>query len=264
VAIFWLAAMLVGWPAAVGAAEEPVGIALRVSGAWRLDGAEIKGGAKLPGGGTLEPEKPGRKSFIVVCFSTGEAKTYTQTTVLPKLAAASLTSRIWSAAAGHYHGGIVHAISRGDGIADGVAKLEGGQLDLAPLIRQLPAGAYQLQLVSMTTPAPARPAPMMLDFKWDPDNPATIAAPKLSPGIYRADAIDRRSDKKSGADALVLVVSSRDYAGKQNAFAEAVALTKTWDESSWAKAAPSFLRAYLMSLVAAETETKSSAPPDKN
>ncbi len=253
-AISWLAA--VSSPLVQAADEDAIGFVMDISGTWRLEGKKTKlaGGDKLPGGATVVPEQPGPKTSIVVCFYTGEASTYRTRTMLPARAEASWSDRIWSVIQGHYRGGIVHAVSRGDGIDDGVAQLDGQQLQLAPLLKNLPAGNHLFKFTpladdpSIADQESAPPASTTLSLRWTPGDSQPLVAGQLRTGLYEVQLLNARSKQPTGAKATVLVATGAKFTTASEQFAKAVALTRTWDEATRAKASVSFLAAYLKAL----------------
>lgn len=250
-AFFWLVALAP--PTACAADDDAIGFVMDISGTWRLEGKKTKlaGGDKLPGGATVVPEQPGPKTSIVVCFYTGEASTYRTRTTLPARAEASWSDRIWSVIQGHYRGGIVHAVSRGDGIDDGVAQLDGQQLQLAPLLKNLPAGNHLFKFTPLAdgpSIADKEPASTTLSLRWTPGDSRPLAAGQLREGLYEVQLLNARSKQPTGAKATVLVATGAKFTTASEQFAKAVALTRTWDEATRAKASVSFLAAYLKAL----------------
>jgi hypothetical protein len=254
--VCWLsiaALLLASSPAIAPAAsdDEPIGFVMDVGGVWTVAGQKSKlaGGEKLPGGAVLVPAQPGPKTFITVCLYSGAAETYKERATLPKQVESGWTSRLWSVVQGHFRGGIVHAVSRGDGIDDGVARIDGEQLHLEPLLKHLPDGTHLLRftLLSADKSAPAA-EPLSFTFDWHADQPQALAAQGLKPGLYQVQLLNKRSRQPTGAQATVLVASGTAFDEAQAAFEQAVAVTRKWDEATRAKAAASFLAAYLEAL----------------
>jgi hypothetical protein len=233
------------------AEDEPIGFVMDIGGVWKVDGeaTKLSGGAKLPGGAVLVPLPSGSKSFITICYYSGDAETYTARATLRKQVESGWTSRLWSVVQGHFRGGIVHAVSRGDGVDDGVARLDGEQLQLAHLLKHLPAGRHLLRFSSIKGgQTDSTEQPITLTIDWNPAGPAEIAACGLSPGLYQVQLLDKRSKRPTGAQATVLVARGEAFATASDAFAEAVAATSKWDESTRSKVAAPFLSAYLEAL----------------
>jgi hypothetical protein len=238
--------------APAAADDEPSGFVMDIGGVWNIAGQKSKlaGGDKLPGGVTLVPAQPGPKTFITVCLYSGAAETYKARATLPKQVESGWTSRLWSIVQGRFRGGIVHAVSRGDGIADGVARLDGDQLQLASLLKHLPSGTHQLRFnpLSAEKAAAEAAAPITLSFDWNPAQPESLDAKGLAPGLYQVHLLNKRTRQPTGAHATVLVATGTAFDEASSAFEQAVKVTRKWDETTRTKAASPFLTAYLEAL----------------
>jgi hypothetical protein len=259
-------------PAGARAADEAAGLVLHVSGVWFQEPAAAKklsDGDQLPAGATIYPQEAGPKTFIVVCLYTGVAKTYKNRTTLPDQVEPSLASRIWTAIHGHYRGGVVHAISRGDELTDCVAKLTPQGIDVAPLMRQFTAGSYLLRFRASDAArrSEGETAPVNVTVDWDPEKKQTIVAGELTAGLYVVELLDNRSRQPTGSEAVVLARDAEEYERTGKAYADAVASTKAWDEQARHSGAGSYLRSYLAVLADEDSKetgpAKQSDPPDK-
>lgn len=252
-------------PSYAHAADDSAGFVLDIRGVW-LEQApaakKLSGGDKVSPGATVYPQKPGPNTFIVICLYTGEAKTYTDKTTLPKRVEPSLASRIWAAVHGHYRGGVVHAISRGD-VADSVVPITGQGIDVISLVERLPAGSYSLKFTPHAAAGAPQDetAPTTATIAWDPASEHAWAADKIAAGLYNVELLDNRSREPTGTAAALLVCSADSYESKSKAYAEAVALTKLWDEQARRSGAAPFLQSYLAAL--ADEEFKKAEAPTK-
>lgn len=238
--------------APAAAEEEPIGFVMDIGGVWNIAGQKTKlsGGEKLPGGATLVPAQAGPKTFITVCLYSGAAETYKAQATLPKQVESGWTTRLWSVVQGHFGGGIVHAVSRGDGIDDGVARLDGEQLQLAALLKHLPNGSHLLRFTAVSADKAAAETAQPLTFvlNWKAEQPTALEAKCLTPGLYQVHLLNKRTRQPTGAHATVLVAAGEKFDETNRAFEQAVAVTRKWDDATRTKAAAAFLAAYLQAL----------------
>lgn len=245
--------------AARAADDEPIGFVMDISGTWTIEGQKSKlaGGDKLPAGVTLVPQQPGPKTFIIVCLYSGEAVTYRERTLVPSKATSSWTDRIWGIVQGHFRGGVVHAVSRGDGVDDGVARIDGQRLKIAALLKHLPPGTHLLRFTPVNRSGDASTAnaatPLVLTVDWQGETDLELDAKGLKAGLYQVHVLNKRSKQPTGAQATVLVAASEDFDELSQMFSNAVELTRAWDDATRAKAAPAFLAAYLNALAHTNT-----------
>jgi hypothetical protein len=240
----------------IAVAEEHAGFVLDIVGTWYLEGAQprkIAGGDKLPSGGSIAPKPVDPTSRLVMCLFNGKTKTYTAKDTLPKRAEPSIKDKLVRAISGHYHGGIVHAVSRGEDLADAVLRLSDGKLDVAPLVSGLRADTYLLRFAPAQESLP-KDAAATLTVDWKPQAKLVIGAATLVSGLYRVQLLSKRTRQPTGSEALVLVSSADDYDARQKTFEEAKALTQTWDEEVRKIVATDVLRACLESLADPQAE----------
>ncbi len=247
----WAVLLLALVPMGVArAAESDAGFVLDIVGTWQLEGSgdkKIAAGDTLPAGGVIVPKPRTAKSRIVVCLFTGEAKTYANRTTLPKRPEPSLVSRMLRSVSGHYHGGIVHAISRGEDLHEAVLPLADGKLELTVLMRGLPAGRYLLEF-SPPGDDSDEAARHVLAANWRPETKLEVAAQDVGPGLHLVRLLNGRTREPTGAEALVLVAGSKQYAAARKAFDEVEDVTRSWDEEVRKLASVGTLRACLESL----------------
>lgn len=230
-----IAGTIIFWKTA--RAEEHAGFVLDMIGTWYLEGAtprKIAGGDKLPAGGAVAPKPADPNARLVICLFNGKTKTYATADTLPNRSEPSFNDKLLRAISGHYHGGIVHAVSRGENLHDAVLRLDDGQLDVASLLDGLAADTYLLKF----TPARdslSEDATATLSVDWKPgeslpgDKTPTVAS-TLPQGLYRVQLLDKRTKRPTGTDALALVSAAADYEARLKTFDEIKALTQTWDE----------------------------------
>lgn len=230
-----IAGTLVFWKTAQ--AEDHAGFVLDVIGTWYLEGPKprkIAGGDKLPVGGAVKPKPADPEARLDVCLFNGKIQTFTTDGILPKRSEPSFNDKLLRAVSGHYHGGIVHAVSRGDDLHDAVLRVDDGQLDVTSLVDGLTAGSYLLKFApaqeSLSSDATAT-----LSVDWQPGDTkprdtATTVAWTLPPGLYHVQLLDKRTKRLTGSDALTLVSAAADYEARLKTFNEIKALTHTWDD----------------------------------
>jgi hypothetical protein len=238
-----------------GAAESDAGFVLDIVGTWQLEDGDkkISAGDTLPAGGVIVPKPRSPKSRIVVCLFTGEAKTYSNRGTLPERPGTSVASRMLRSISGHYHGGIVHAISRGEDLHEAVLPLAKGQLELSALLRGLPAGRFLLEF-SPPGDEPPKDERSTLTVNWRPASKQQVDAQEVGPGLHRVRLFNGRTRQPTGAEALVLVAAGGQFAAARKAFDDVAGVTRSWDPEVQKLAAVGTLRATLESLAADKPE----------
>jgi hypothetical protein len=226
---------------------------LDVNGVWLVEAAtpkKLSGGDRLSAGATFYPQQSGPETYIVVCLYTGVAKTYKSKTTLSTRVEPALLSRIWTAVHGHYRGGVVHAISRGEDLADGVGKITPQGIDVGPLVEKLPAGPQLLRITARkAADSPdAKPAPIIVTVAVDPTTKQTLAAGEMTPGLYKVELLDKRTRQPVGSEAVMLTCDSETHERTSAAFVAATASLKDWDDQARESGAGPFLQAYLEAL----------------
>ncbi len=240
----------------IASAEEHAGFVLDVVGTWYLEGAKpqkIAGGDKLPAGGAIAPKPADPKSRLVVCLFSGKTKTYSTKDTLPKRGEPSRTDKLMRAISGHYHGGIVHAVSRGEDLSDSVLRLSDGKLEVAPLVSGLRADTYLLRFAPAQESTP-KDATVTLKVDWKPQAKPIVEAAGLASGLYRVQLLDKRTRQPAGSEALALIASADDYDAALRTLDEVKALTQTWDEEVRKVVGVDVLRACLESLANPQAE----------
>ena len=237
-------------------AEEHSGFVLDVVGTWYLEGAKprkIAGGDKLPAGGAIAPVPADPAARLVMCLSNGTVKTYTAKVTLPKRAEASVKDKLVRAISGHYHGGIVHAVSRGEDLSDSVLRLSDDKLEVTSLVSGLRPDTYFLRFAPAQESLP-KESTATVKVDWKPQSKPAVDAASLVPGLYRVQLLDKRTRRPVGSEALALIASAGDYEAQLQTFDEAKALTQSWDEDVRKIVATDVLRACLESLADPQAE----------
>jgi hypothetical protein len=142
-------------------------------------------------------------------------------------------------------------INRGqkESLQETVLRLEGEQLDLSPVFKDMGAGRYLLRFDRVTNPdgsaeaVPADPIP----FDWQPTGARPLIVKGVRAGLYKIVLLEPRDKEHepTGENVWVLIVQPKSYRQVSRSFKRAVGLTGGWRDRD---AAQSFLRAYLDSL----------------
>jgi|GEM_PF-2675812 hypothetical protein len=260
---FALTLVLVALSGLPAGAAEYVAVVIDQADPWQCvvgkHSSNIERGTRLMGGSTVRPTNDAAQptndtaqpSLTVVLY-TGEAKTFTSPTRLEERPSESRISRILELIMGSEHVDWASTITRGeldDPLIDGVVRLEGQRLELAEVMRDVPAGKLAVRL---RTPGPGKPggkSPLEASsYEWDPAAPQPLAAPGLLPGAYELTI--SRSDGKTPTSmaALVAVMLVDRFEQAQADYVEAVRLSETWPESVGPRQVRQFRRAALQAI----------------
>ena len=140
------------------------------------------------------------------------------------------------------------ASSRGidDELSDAVVALNGGQVDLRDVFRDMSAGQYYLTFSSVdSATSPSPPVPLT----YTKGQSLSIPAHDLHEGLYKFSLVDAHG-QPAGSDAWVLVASAAAYPSKSAAYDHAVSDSRKLPEEMDPAATRALLRVYLESLVA--------------
>lgn len=140
----------------------------------------------------------------------------------------------------------------GERLAEGVLKLDRGELDLGPVLEGLSPGDYVARLrpvedemASGIRPGEACPLP----FSWEGGSLARVSDVNLPPGLYELSVARpgsaRCASRSWSADAWVVLSGSDGFGDLAQDFSEAASLTRDWSAQEDRRA---FLRAYLQHL----------------
>ncbi len=239
-----------------------IGFVLHMNGGWMLEDSqqrkELKPGDDLPAGATCRPVG-NEDSELTVAFYDGETVTLVRVDKLPEKPGTSSFNRITLAAKRHFQ--VVHAVSRGDELRDGVIKIDDGQADLSGIFQNMRADRYLVRLRRIGAEAAApEPLPSPMTITWDPARPSQVTLGTVEAGLYKFSLLDAHSEghEPTGTEAAVLVSTPGDYRRLAASFQEAIDLTKRW-KGVKPDAIRSFLRAYLEALA----EPQPAAAPPK-
>jgi len=130
---------------------------------------------------------------------------------------------------------------------EAVVKLDGGEIDLAPVFKAAPAGKYlvRLRLVETQAPSERKALPESLAFDWKPESEQRVAVPGLRPGLWRMSLMQPEDKRPLGVDAWALICAPDKYEKVAGSFNQVVALTNKWGEKVSSGEVRSFLRTAL-------------------
>lgn len=253
--------LLVASYAPHGATQAPVGYVVEIHGDWYLNGntaSPLKRWQKLPPGGTLSIKPPTPDARIVVSDLSGkiidsrncEAVDCSRPFKLPGSSPQRSLLRVaFDATVGLLFGSPDrYSIHRnrtfGSALSDGVVRLEGGQIDLSPVLRQ--SGRYYLRWRSRPRSGETGKWSTPIGLRTERGQPALVAVPDLKPGLYEINLQRRVGDSyETFASAWVLVSTSPGHENAAASFRQAVELTEQWGDKVEPNTSRQFLRAHL-------------------
>jgi hypothetical protein len=223
---------------------------LSATGTWEINGRAVKQGEGVPRGAHLTLRSgtvfPAAEPYAIhIVLLNNEPKSLTCSTAqecrpgltLPAslTAETSLASRLLDV----FHlifekpERYVGLMSRGAddtaaSFVDGLARLAGGRLALAPFFQTLPAGAYRLRF-ERVAPQTSPPAPSFsADVRWTQGAESASLETALAPALYRV-TLSRPADPVfSDREAWWLVVPDDRFDAAKAAFDHAVAASRAW------------------------------------
>ena len=247
-----------------------VGFVLSIDGPWLVHNRAIRQGETVPAGvrvllaaGTTFD--PGRSYWIDIvlldsshkslrCSSAQACRTglLMPGSVVPQSSfgtrLADAFSRIFSTPERY-----VGLMSRGSEgprgqFVDGVAKLDGGRLQMSPFLRGLPAGGYRLQ-VEPASPDSRTESPLPpLEIAWDRSAASGAIPATIAPDLYRM-TLARADDPAFGPfESWILVAPAATFDATAAAYDEAMRAVRGWDRNVPPKDVAMFRHAFLAQL----------------
>ena len=251
------------------AQANPIGFVLSLDGQWLADGKPLQLGQEVFAGSTLSlsPDTTiasGRSITVVLADSTKIAHPCDTAGACGFTLPASLNAptTAFSRLADAFNlifkrsDRYVPALSRGAAsvageLSDAVVKIDGGRFDLAPLMRSVDIGTYELRLRSlMRDDAP----PAMLRVNWNPKGSRAAQPAGVAAGLYKVSLFPATPPDADqlGDDAWILFAASPRYERSAAAFKNASAIAASWGADVPAKDRRPFLRATLDHLALAK------------
>jgi hypothetical protein len=249
--------------ASAGAYAQAIGRVLDLEGDWRLyrHGADDSRAEPLsqwqavPPGGVIRALSPVAEDFITIVDARGKTvlaerrcrnvMDCNRPLFLPQsdgadIEQASLLAPVWNLLRGEPYLVSMHR-TRGAGLimAEGVAELAGGKIDIADLMRNAPAGAYTL--------APYAAGGDRTSFEWDPDAAVPVHVEGERPGLYRIslDELAEGELPSAGVSIAAFVCGPARCSKAVAALVTARGLAANWGDAAGDETRHQFVRAYL-------------------
>jgi len=149
----------------------------------------------------------------------------------------------------------VGLMSRGESgdraaFVDGVAKLEGGRLQMSPFFKGLPNGAYRLQFERVQSEPNAGERPPDLEVAWDRSPASAAPQTTIASALYRVTLLREQDPAFGPFESWILVTDAAAFAPTAAAFDEAMRAARGWGRNVPAKDVAIFRHAYLAHLAA--------------
>jgi hypothetical protein len=251
-------------------AQDKFGYVLDVRGDWVLNSSVklSKGSSVTVGGVVTTPSPTDGGTYIVIadrngnifdrrsCANSGECN---RPIKIPAASAGeqSLTSRIIGAAmalVSNQPAKYASLVSRGTDLQEAVVKLEGDQVDLSAVFKNMQGDRYLLRFEQMSKKVNISRgrSPEPLKFTWDPKKPQPLVAKELVPGLYKVSLLevsllesDAGAHDPTGNEAWVFVARPDQYPKASSTFDAATQVTKQWGTNVRQNTVREFLRASL-------------------
>lgn len=141
-------------------------------------------------------------------------------------------------------------LSKGGELKEAVVELADGRADLSNVFMNRRRGTYLLWFMPKRVGGADRRRPVgPVIVDWEPGRPALITVKGLSPGLYEADMLGEDGGKlEPGTEAWLLFTPPEIFEEASRDFAEATALTDSWDKRMSQSLKRQFLRAALGSI----------------
>jgi len=251
-------------------AQQKFGYVLDVRGEWLLNGAaKLSKGSSLNVNSVITSVNPSDSSgYIVVAdrvgnifekrtCSTGECSNPIK---LPASAGneQGFVSRLIGAAmalVSSEPAKYSSFVSRGSDLQEAVVKLDGSEVDLREVFKNMQGDKYLLRFELLKEKSSGTPDQKPMPFIWDPKKPAPLQV-RLNPGLYRLSISDvslleaEGNSAPSDNEAWVLFASADHYSKAAPSFVAAQNVTKQWGVNVKKTAVREFLRASLDFLTA--------------
>ena len=253
-------------------APPTVGFVLSIDGPWQVHGRAIRQGESVPAGVRIllaasTTFDPGRTYWIDIVLLDNSHKSLRCSSAQACRAGllmpgslvpqTSFTARLGDVfrmifTTPERYVGLMSRGSSGDRAAfvDGVARLEGGRLQMAPFFRGLPNGAYRLQFERGSSELESAARLPDLEVAWDRSAASAAPLTPRAPGLYRITLVRAQDPAFGPFESWILVTTAPAFDATAAAFAEAERTIRRWDGNVPAKDVAMFRHAYLAHLAA--------------
>ena len=148
----------------------------------------------------------------------------------------------------------VSALSRGEGLRDGVAELGQQGLDIGHLLEDLPSGVYTLHFSPLKAERPTA-AVVQATLEWKRGQSGVVAVPSLVPGLYAVTVTTGRAQASPDETAAWVLVAEPPRARQASvAWKEAETKVAEWRADLSGASSRALLRAFLESLAVTADE----------
>jgi hypothetical protein len=239
----------------------PVGYVLEIEGEWYLNGntsEPLRRWQKLPAGGTVSIKAPTLGARIVVASLSGQIidnrdcesygcsqpitlpKGHTQPSLL-RVALDATVDILWGSPDRYK---LARVRTFGSALSEGVIKLNNGEIDFGPVLKQ--TGRNYLRWRARPRTGPPGEWSETVALRKEQERPALVAVSGFKPGLYEVN-LQRLKDGsyETFASAWVLVTAPSEYESATESFEEAAATTREWGNNVEPGTSRQFLRAHL-------------------
>lgn len=247
---------------AAQSSRTPVGYVLEIQGEWHLIGnsSPLKRWQKLRPGGTVRVKTPTPDTRIVIASLGGSIidsrncdagvgecakpiKLPGNNTGRSLLGVVfDVTTEFLLGAPDRYER--IGTRPMGGALSDGVVKLDSGEIDFRPVLKQ--TGRYYLRWRARPRSGKAGEWSSPVGFRTEMGQPALVAVSDFKPGLYEINLQNFKDGTyETFASAWVLVSTSPRYESAAASFQQAVDLTEKWGTTVEPDTSRRFLRAHL-------------------
>jgi len=242
------------------AAQTPVGYVLELQGNWYLNrnvSSVLRRWQKLPPASSISIEKPTPDDYIVVVSLSGEIidsrHCHVDNCLRPINLPRAPAQRSWlqvmfqgtmDLLLGSPDRYSRHGIRNLPALSDGVVKLEKGEIDFSPVLKN--TGRYYLRWRARPRGGKAGnwSNPVSLNLKRG--GTALVAVPDFKPGLYEVNLLRyEMGSYEPFASAWVLVSMPPEHENFAASFRQAVELTEQWESKVDSTTSRQFLHAHL-------------------
>lgn len=239
----------------------PVGYVLEIEGEWYLNGhtsKPLRRWQKLPASGTVSIKAPTSGARIVVaslggqiidnrdCDSSGCSqpiklpKAHTQRSRL-RVALDATVDLLWGLPDRYK---LARARTLGSGLSEGVLKLNNGEIDFGPVLKQTGRNYLRWRARPLTGSPGGWSEPVAL--RREQERLAPVAVSSFKPGLYEVDLQrPKYGSYETFASAWVFVAAASEYESATESFEEVVATIREWEDKVETNTSRQFLRAHL-------------------